>query len=65
MEHNAATCCWATPVLFLAPPLWYEAEDYPWACIRGTVPRFLETTAVCATCANWTPRQPDEAATEA
>ena len=49
----AANCRWAMPTLFLRPPLWLEAEDYPWSCVRDETPRVLSSTDVCATCPDW------------
>jgi hypothetical protein len=51
--HHASTCRWAVPTLFLQAPFWWEAEDRPWSCIRGTTPRVLATTEVCADCPYW------------
>jgi hypothetical protein len=55
-KHCAATCRWATPTLFLPPPFWFEAEDSPWACVRGGTPRILTTTDRCAHCPHWEAR---------
>ena len=51
--HCAANCHWATPTLFLRPPLWLDAEDCPWSCVRESAPRVLATTDVCAACPHW------------
>lgn len=46
-------CRWAQPTLFLAPPLWTAAEDYPWSCDADGEPRLIEDTGVCLTCGRW------------
>lgn len=64
-KRGAANCRWATPTVFLPAPWWFEAETSPWACVRDTTPRVLETTEACATCSRWEPggyRQPDASA---
>jgi hypothetical protein len=60
IEHHASTCRWAVPTIFLPAPFWWQAEDRPWACVRGETPRLLETTEACAECPHWDPlpRQP-------
>jgi hypothetical protein len=55
-DHHASTCRWAIPTLLLPAPYWWDAEDRPWACIRGGTPRVLETTEACADCPCWEPR---------
>ncbi len=55
-RRHAANCRWATPTLFLRPPLWFEAERAPWTCLRDKRPRVLTTTEACAACPRWEPR---------
>jgi hypothetical protein len=52
-KQHAANCRWATPTLFVAAPHWLDAEEYPWTCIRDTVPRALQTTERCTDCPRW------------
>ena len=54
--HHAANCRWGALTTDLEAPFWWDAERYPWACIRETTPRLLETTEVCRTCVHWAPR---------
>jgi hypothetical protein len=53
VAHHASNCRWAMPSLFLPAPYWWNAEGYPWACVRDGVPRILDTTEVCADCPYW------------
>jgi len=53
LAHHASNCRWGVPTLFLQAPYWWEAEDRPWACVRGTRPRTLEATEPCANCPCW------------
>jgi hypothetical protein len=53
---SAATCRWATPTLLVDPPTCYDAEAFPWTCVRGGDPHPLETTEVCIHCEHWQPR---------
>jgi hypothetical protein len=55
VPHGVASCKWGVPTLFLAKPVWLEAWDTPWSCVR-VKPRPLESTDECAQCPNWTPR---------
>lgn len=52
-KQSAASCRWATPTLFVAAPVWYVAEEYPWTCLRDGVPRPLATTEACEECPRW------------
>jgi hypothetical protein len=54
--HHASNCRWAVPTLFLPAPFWWDAENCPWACVRGSTPHVLETTEVCGTCPHWEAR---------
>jgi len=54
-KHSAANCQWATPTLLLQPPLWLEASDRPWSCVRDAAPSILDTTEICAACPRWEP----------
>ena len=54
--RSAATCRWAVPTLFLASPLWCDAESSPWTCGRDVIPRILATTDVCQSCSQWEAR---------
>ena len=51
--HSVQTCRWGAPTLFLGWPLWYEASQYEWSCIRGTTARVLDDPAMCRTCLHW------------
>jgi hypothetical protein len=55
-RHGAANCRWATPTLMLAAPLWFDAENSPWSCVRDAAPRTLITTDACEMCPRWEPR---------
>ena len=55
-RRGASTCRWAAPTLLLPAPIWFEAEDSPWTCLRDAAPRALETTNPCAICQRWEPR---------
>jgi hypothetical protein len=44
------------PTLLLAPPLWLDADDRPWTCMRDDEPHELESTEVCRRCVRWEPR---------
>ena len=55
-KHGAANCQWATPTLFLDPPLWLEASSRPWTCVRDDTPAVLDSTEQCAACPRWDPR---------
>jgi hypothetical protein len=55
-RKHAANCRWGTPTLFLSGPLWLEAWDAPWTCVRDVTPCLIDTTEACATCARWEPR---------
>jgi protease I len=57
-SHRAANCGWSAPTLLLDAPFCWDAERYPWACVRGTIPHVLETTEVCRTCVHWAARPP-------
>jgi hypothetical protein len=50
------TCRWAEPTLFLQPPLWYEAWDYPWSCTAGGIARILTDVTACRACPRWQPQ---------
>jgi hypothetical protein len=54
-KHHASNCRWSAPALLLASPWWMEAENRPWACVHDGIPRVLDTTAECSTCADWEP----------
>lgn len=55
-ERSVVSCRWACLTLSLPHPLWISSEDQPWTCVRGSVPRLLDDTAVCRDCPNWEPR---------
>jgi hypothetical protein len=59
-RQSAVTCRWAQPTLFLGPPLWLDAQDTPWTCVRDTTPQPLDSTGVCADCRRWEARVPGE-----
>lgn len=52
----AATCRSAVPTVSLPPPLWFEAADTPWSCLREAKPRLLLSTDRCGECAGWAPK---------
>jgi hypothetical protein len=53
--HSVQTCRWGTPTLFLPWPLWYEATQHEWSCIRGATARVLIDPTICRTCPYWSP----------
>jgi hypothetical protein len=56
-EHQGAgSCRWAVPTLFLKWPIWADAADRPWSCVRDETPYELESTDLCRTCVRWEPR---------
>lgn len=52
-RRSVQTCHWGTPTLFLPWPLWYDASQHEWSCLRGGRPRVLRDPSVCRTCAYW------------
>jgi len=52
-RHIAANCRWATATLMLPAPLWFDAEDSPWSCVRDGAPRTLISTDACEMCPRW------------
>ena len=58
-QRGASSCAWAVPTLNLSAPLWLDAWDRPWACLREGEPHPIETTEACATCPRWEPREKD------
>ena len=56
-QRRAANCRWATPTLMLPAPLWFDAENSPWSCVRDAAPRVLFSTDACEICSRWEPRQ--------
>ena len=56
-QRRASNCRWATPTLFLPAPFWFDAEGYPWSCLRDAAPCILTTTDPCATCPRWELRE--------
>ena len=55
--HSVHTCRWGSPTLFLQWPLWYEASQHEWSCIRGQAARVLVDPAICRTCPYWSPAE--------
>jgi hypothetical protein len=55
-QQTASTCRWARPTLFFDAPLWFDAENRPWTCVRDAAPNALSTTEACASCPRWEPR---------
>jgi hypothetical protein len=55
-HRSASTCRWAVPTISLPDPVWTEADQSPWTCVRDATPRVLETTERCAACPRWEPR---------
>jgi SAM-dependent methyltransferase len=60
VARHASNCRWAMPTLFLPAPYWWDAEAYPWTCVREAVPRILETKEVCTDCPYWEARRKAE-----
>jgi hypothetical protein len=56
-EQNVATCRWARQTLYLPYPMWLNAEDQPWTCLRDAEPRPLDDTDICRDCPRWEPRR--------
>jgi hypothetical protein len=54
--RNAANCRWAVSTLSLNQPLWLEAWNSPWSCVRQVQTRALHTTDECGVCPHWQPR---------
>ena len=52
--HGVNTCRWAAPTLSLRHPLWLDAEDRPWSCLRSGEAQPMASTDVCRTCPAWT-----------
>lgn len=52
---SAASCRWAMQTLDLEPPLWLDAWNYPWSCVRDGDARPLGSTDECRTCPRWQP----------
>jgi hypothetical protein len=52
-KHHAGNCRQAVPTVSLSAPVWWEADDCPWTCVREGTLRTLETTEVCADCTYW------------
>ena len=59
-RKHAGTCRWAVLTLLQPYPLWLETADRPWTCTRDAVPRPLESTNECETCAHWEARSVPE-----
>jgi hypothetical protein len=55
-KRSASNCRWAVPTLFQPSPIWIEAWDCPWTCVRDTPSRRLKTTEECGTCVRWEAR---------
>ena len=55
--HSVQTCRWGTPTLFLGWPLWYEASQHEWSCVRGDAVRVLVDPVMCRTCPHWSPAE--------
>ena len=53
VNHTAASCRWAVATLHMPAPVWLEAQDRPWTCLREPGPRPLLTTEACASCSRW------------
>jgi len=54
--QGAGNCRWAVPTLFLDEPIWADATDRPWSCVRDETPYELESTERCRNCVRWEPR---------
>ena len=55
-RSSVETCRWARLTVRLPYPLWLDAEDKPWSCMRDDAPRPLDDTDPCHECARWEPR---------
>ncbi len=55
-KQTASTCKWARPTMSMPRPIWLEAWDRPWTCVREGAPHTLETTEPCDDCPNWVPQ---------
>ena len=51
-EH-AANCKWARPTIEVPSPVWLDAEQSPWTCVRTGTPIVLDSTEPCAACSHW------------
>jgi hypothetical protein len=58
-KRTAANCKWARPTISLPSPIWLEAWNSPWTCVRDEKPRPLEDTTVCSDCPRWELKRSD------
>ncbi len=58
IEQSVQSCRWSEQTLFLPPPYWLEAWDFPWCCRLepSATPRLLSDGSVCRTCPLWVRR---------
>lgn len=56
-QTSVETCRFARLTVRMPYPLWLEAEDKPWTCLRDDPPRTLDDTSVCHGCARWMPHR--------
>ena len=54
-QQAVHTCRWARPTLFLPWPLWFDASNNEWSCLRGETPRGIPDASACTVCKGWTP----------
>jgi hypothetical protein len=59
-EHEAHSCRWATPTLFLEWPYWLDALTWPWSCSPDGRLHLLSDSEKCQTCGRWIARKPGE-----
>ena len=59
-RKHAGTCRWAVSTLLQPYPIWLEAAERPWTCIREALPHPIESTDLCATCPHWETRSAPE-----
>jgi hypothetical protein len=61
-KRTAANCKWARPTMSMPAPIWLEAWDSPWTCVRDERPRPLPDTEICSDCPRWQPKPADASA---
>jgi hypothetical protein len=54
---SVATCRFARLTVRMPYPLWLEAEDKPWTCLREEPARPLDDASVCHECPHWMPHR--------
>jgi len=54
---SVETCRFARQTIRMPYPIWLDADDKPWTCLRDAQPRPLEDTSVCHDCPRWRPHR--------